>query len=440
MAKLDSIDILVKRRTDMIRLDKERVEVTKRYTKLLQDFGFDNIYVKPGAWYVSNGIQYFDVNKLNLFFWDKTFGYQLEIIRGGRMDWNKTNKCISTGEFILICDKMIEFLSNPTTLRGCNITEQLVLHLESNKYTIVNVLKFSDKNSSWMQIGKDGFFFTLRINRIDLTQDVLVPFVDNPEEDEPINDKFQKYLDDIAKKFDDYIRDSIHQYNWKCTVSSGLYEIRLSRNGVHHEIRTYNSNLSDPCIEDEVKTIIGHILRNESLITTFQKDHAYLYMNPNKSNSFFVYKEWDKFEIKIDINTVFEYRETFEKLNESDWIIDFDQMDGHSFERFCAEILSGNDFESISVTQGSRDQGIDIIAYKEGIKYGIQCKCYSSDIGNKAVQEVFAGKTFYECHVGVVLTNQHFTKAAIELAKKNGILLWDRKKLIDLIKKASNTI
>lgn len=74
------------------------------------------------------------------------------------------------------------------------------------------------------------------------------------------------------------------------------------------------------------------------------------------------------------------------------------------------------------------------MAYKDGIKYGIQCKCYSSDIGNKAVQEAFAGRTFYNCHVAVVLTNQHFTKSAKELAKSNQVLLWDREKLEDLIK------
>lgn len=70
-------------------------------------------------------------------------------------------------------------------------------------------------------------------------------------------------------------------------------------------------------------------------------------------------------------------------------------MDGHTFEYFCAEVLSLNGFSDVEVTQGSRDQGVDIIAYKDDIKYGIQCKCYSSDIGNKAVQEVYAGKNFY---------------------------------------------
>lgn len=117
--------------------------------------------------------------------------------------------------------------------------------------------------------------------------------------------------------------------------------------------------------------------------------------------------------------------------------IDIDSMEGHVFERFCARILSLNSFEKVDVTRGSGDQGIDIVAYKDGIRYGIQCKCYSSDIGNKAVQEAFAGKTYYKCHVAIVLTNRYFTRSAIDLAETNGIILWDRAKLLELIKKAN---
>ena len=112
----------------------------------------------------------------------------------------------------------------------------------------------------------------------------------------------------------------------------------------------------------------------------------------------------------------------------------YDYMEGHDFEYFCAKLLKNNGFTNVEVTQGSGDQGIDILATKDGIKYGIQCKCYSSDIGNKAVQEVFSGKTFYNCHVGVVLTNRYFTSSAKELAEKSGVLLWDRDRLNEMIK------
>ncbi len=130
------------------------------------------------------------------------------------------------------------------------------------------------------------------------------------------------------------------------------------------------------------------------------------------------------------------HNEKEEFQNQQPTGISIDYMDGHQFEKFCGELLRKNGYYDVDVTRGSGDQGIDIIAFKDGIKFGIQCKCYASDIGNKAVQEAFSGKTYYNCHVGVVLTNRYFTRSAIDLAKKNGVLLWDRGHLLDMVKKA----
>lgn len=110
-------------------------------------------------------------------------------------------------------------------------------------------------------------------------------------------------------------------------------------------------------------------------------------------------------------------------------VTNVDRMEGHEFEYFCAELLERCGFEDVTVTRGSGDQGVDILAFKEDIKYAIQCKNYSSPLGNKPVQEVFAGKTFYKCHVGVVMTNSVFTKGAHELADSVGVILWDKHRL-----------
>ncbi len=110
----------------------------------------------------------------------------------------------------------------------------------------------------------------------------------------------------------------------------------------------------------------------------------------------------------------------------------FKNMTGHDFEKYCARLLSLNGFSSISVTRDSGDQGIDIIAYKEDTKYGIQCKLYSSRVGNSAVQEAYSGKDFYKCQIGAVLTNNDFTESARELADSLGILLWDGNYLYQL--------
>lgn len=101
-----------------------------------------------------------------------------------------------------------------------------------------------------------------------------------------------------------------------------------------------------------------------------------------------------------------------------------DNINGHQYEYECAKRLKQHGFARVTVTKGSGDQGIDVIAYGNGKKYGIQCKYYSSPVGNSAVQEAYAGAKYYDCDVAVVMTNNIFTKSAIELSKTTGVLLW----------------
>ena len=103
-----------------------------------------------------------------------------------------------------------------------------------------------------------------------------------------------------------------------------------------------------------------------------------------------------------------------------------DEMEGHDFEYYCADILKAHGFLDVEVTKGSGDFGADILAEKDGITYAIQCKCYDKPIGVKAVQEIYAGRDYYDRMVGVVMTNQYFTQPAVELAEKLKVMLWDR--------------
>lgn len=107
-------------------------------------------------------------------------------------------------------------------------------------------------------------------------------------------------------------------------------------------------------------------------------------------------------------------------------LLTIDLMEGHEFEYWCASLLKKIGFQKADVTQASGDDGVDIIAEKDGIRYAVQCKCYSSDPGNKPVQEVHTGKAVYQCHVGAVMTNRHFTAGGKRAADATGTLLWDR--------------
>ena len=118
------------------------------------------------------------------------------------------------------------------------------------------------------------------------------------------------------------------------------------------------------------------------------------------------------------------------ELNKIDAMV----ADGWKFEKYIADLLLKVGFASAYTTSGSNDYGVDVVAKKDGITYALQCKCYSNKLNNKPVQEVLAGMAYYKAHVGIVVTNNYFTENAVQLAIANNILLWDRDKIIEMLR------
>lgn len=113
-------------------------------------------------------------------------------------------------------------------------------------------------------------------------------------------------------------------------------------------------------------------------------------------------------------------------------IASVDNMDGYVFEEFVGKLFGVMGYRT-SVTKQSNDQGVDVIAEKDGEKLGIQAKRYSSSVSNSAIQEIVAGKNMYNLTKLMVITNNTFTSSAKELAKTNDVILWDRTILLKKI-------
>jgi restriction system protein len=92
------------------------------------------------------------------------------------------------------------------------------------------------------------------------------------------------------------------------------------------------------------------------------------------------------------------------------------------YEAWCAAQLKACGWNA-RTTKVSGDQGADIIADKNGRTLVVQCKLYSSDVGNKAVQEVIAARTYYRATNAAVVTSTSFTKSARQLAGASDVLL-----------------
>lgn len=149
--------------------------------------------------------------------------------------------------------------------------------------------------------------------------------------------------------------------------------------------------------------------------TPWRKEAAYFFNKTIKS------LEGDKLYLSAD--EIFEAIDSAAASHARSVQSAFDHsMTPYEYEHYCAEQIELGGWVT-TVTKGSGDQGIDVIAKKNGLVVVIQCKLYSSPVGNKAVQEAHAGKGFIQADAAIVVTNNTFTPSARELASSLDVKL-----------------
>ncbi len=97
-------------------------------------------------------------------------------------------------------------------------------------------------------------------------------------------------------------------------------------------------------------------------------------------------------------------------------------MDPIHYEMHCARQLQKAGWVT-KATPTTGDQGADVLAERNGLTLVVQCKLYSSNVGNGAVQEAVAARVFHRTDLAVVVSNAAFTKSAKDLAGMSDITL-----------------
>ena len=105
---------------------------------------------------------------------------------------------------------------------------------------------------------------------------------------------------------------------------------------------------------------------------------------------------------------------------------------GIAFENQCMKILISKGWR-VEETPKSGDQGIDLIASIEKYRLCIQCKDHKKPIGNKAVQEVSAGKKYWNGTHAILVSQSGYTKSAYKLAAANNVLLLSTLELNNIV-------
>ena len=123
------------------------------------------------------------------------------------------------------------------------------------------------------------------------------------------------------------------------------------------------------------------------------------------------------------------------QLDESFRMLEIDHLSGKNFEDFLIWFFRQQGY-TVHKTKTGADRGADFLMIYNAENTAVQAKRHKKKIGNKAVQEVFAAQKYYNCSSAMVITNNYFTKHALELAWKCNVKLIDRNKLNNMISQA----
>ncbi len=102
-----------------------------------------------------------------------------------------------------------------------------------------------------------------------------------------------------------------------------------------------------------------------------------------------------------------------------------DAMSGEEFEEYLKYYFENQGYK-VKLTPVTNDYGADLVLKRDSEVTVVQAKRWNEPVGNSAIQEVVASKGYYKATKAMVVTNSTFTTNAINLAKANDVILWDR--------------
>ncbi len=99
-------------------------------------------------------------------------------------------------------------------------------------------------------------------------------------------------------------------------------------------------------------------------------------------------------------------------------------MSGTQFELFVADLFRALGHQVV-VRGGAGDQGVDLVVNPRGERVAVQCKNHAKPVGNRPVQEVYAGARYHRCVEAWVVAPAGYTRGAMDLAKRTHVSLYD---------------
>lgn len=143
---------------------------------------------------------------------------------------------------------------------------------------------------------------------------------------------------------------------------------------------------------------------------------------------------------QISLRTVREMHREYVEVFRSKILNQLKGLNPYEFEKFCMNLLDAYGFIDLSVTQKSRDGGIDGFGkLKIGLVYmkvAFQCKRWNTGVVARKEIDAFRGAIQGEYEQGIFFTTSSFTKEAMNYSIKQGavpVILIDGNMIVDFM-------
>lgn len=197
--------------------------------------------------------------------------------------------------------------------------------------------------------------------------------------------------------------------------------------------------------QDPISVLRGE-LRSHSIGIDFPTASSKKYFSYDESNRRFSLLGNDKSKFtevdkdRISLRTVRKLHHEYVELFQQKILHQLKSLNPYEFEKFCRNLLEVYGFLDLSVTQKSRDGGIDGYGkLKIGLAYmkvAFQCKRWNTGSVSRKEIDAFRGAIQGEYEQGIFFTTSTFTKEAMTYSIKQGavpIILIDGKMIVDFM-------
>lgn len=144
---------------------------------------------------------------------------------------------------------------------------------------------------------------------------------------------------------------------------------------------------------------------------------------------------WLSFHLFIELRIAYlnkKAHQTYIKRLQASDMASVDQMTGRQFELYLEVLFIGLGYQ-VEQLPTSTDYGADLILVLGETRIAVQAKRYKANVGNRAVQMILGAKKYYGCDEAWIITNSFYTKAAIQMASKTEVRLYDRNGLLEFM-------